>query len=230
MVTELGDESLDVSQAGGLLSVTGLIDPILTVGGIGEVDLDKTNIGNPVSTSEKGVKHRETSVDAGDGGTDIDLSPSYTINYSVGPFNDMDGERRDPQRRLLRWKSPKRVSALIPATSTPSFPTTKGDKVRINEQSRLKSKIFIPEDNVLYVTAGLGGRISMGGVYEVCYENQVLVLVVAVNYGTMTEFTFIHGRVQHPVRAMRVSFWEAPYDKVHEIHVLDLHFAEKTGT
>ncbi|KAF6785553.1 chitinase [Colletotrichum sojae] len=165
MVATFGDRKLDVSQASGFLSVRGNTDLTFTVGGVGEVDLDKTRKGNPATTNGKTVIHRETSVDAGDGGTNIDLSPYYTINYSIGSFNDTDGGSASPSGPYFDGKLSTRVISDF-GDFNAYFPTTKEDRLRIKAEDRLKNRISIPDDNVLHNASGLGGRISMGALVK----------------------------------------------------------------
>ncbi|KAK6215153.1 chitinase [Colletotrichum tabaci] len=205
MVAKLGDRELEVTQASGFLSVRGSTDLTFTVGGVGEVRLEKTNKGNPAMTNGKTTKHRETSVDAGDGGTNIDLSPYYTINYSVGAFNDTDGGSASPSGPYFDGKLSTRVISDF-GDFNAYFPTTKEDRLRVRDEDRLKNKISIPDDNVLHGTAGNGGRISMGAFVKFGMKIKFWFLQrgpgrvfemdlpeMTVNYGTMTEFTFIPG-------------------------------------
>ncbi|TID06522.1 Chitotriosidase-1 [Colletotrichum higginsianum] len=205
MVAKLGDRELEVTQASGFLSVRGSTDLTFTVGGVGEVRLEKTNKGNPAMTNGKTTRHRETSVDAGDGGTNIDLSPYYTINYSVGAFNDTDGGSASPSGPYFDGKLSTRIISDF-GDFNAYFPTTKEDKLRVKDEDRLKNRISIPDDNVLHGTAGNGGRISMGAFIKFGMKIKFWFLQrgpgrvfemdlpeMTVNYGTMTEFTFIPG-------------------------------------
>lgn len=150
-----------MSQASGFLSVRGNTDLTFTVGGVGEVDLDKTNKGNPATTKEKTTRQKETSVDAGDGGTNIDLSPYYTINYSFGSFNDTGGGSGSPSGPYFDGKLSTRVISDF-GDFNAYFPATKEDRLRIKDEDRLKNKISIPDDDVIHNTSSKGGRISMG--------------------------------------------------------------------
>ncbi|KAI8244852.1 glycosyl hydrolase family 18 [Colletotrichum sp. SAR 10_96] len=205
MVATLGDQKLDVSQASGFLSVRGSTGLTFTIGGVGEVDLDKTNKGNPATTKEKTTRQKETSVDAGDGGTNIDLSPYYTINYSFGSFNDTGGGSGSPSGPYFDGKLSTRVTSDF-GDFNAYFPATKEDRLRIKDEDRLKNKISIPDDDVIHNTSSKGGRISMGTFVKFGLKMKFWFLQrgpgrvfemdlpeIAVNYGTMTEFTFSPG-------------------------------------
>ncbi|GKT66139.1 chitinase [Colletotrichum tofieldiae] len=159
-LTKLAYHLEDSDTASGFLSVKGSTDLILTIGGVGEVDLGKPNNGNPAITNAKAVEKHQTEIDAGASNAYIALSPYYTTEYQIGSFNETDDRSVISSEPYFDNKISIRVISDF-GDFKAYFPPTKEGQPRLRDRDRLKNKISIPYDNVLYSSTGKGGRMSL---------------------------------------------------------------------
>ncbi|KAH7120620.1 hypothetical protein EDB81DRAFT_666993 [Dactylonectria macrodidyma] len=194
------DDALDVKQANGWLKVDGESDLTFSIAGVGEVDFDKGNQGNPAYIDKKINKLKGHTLSPY-GSSAMTFQPYWKLDYMLASFNDSDesgsGSESGP---YFDGKISTRVKSDFGGFHL-SFPPNPEDKLGTRNVERDSNRIAIDNDNVIYNSGGIGGRLAMGSYFTFGLKVglrlfsdlrtiDVDLTDMSMNYRTLTEWKF----------------------------------------
>jgi chitinase len=196
------EDGFEVHQANGMIQIGGQTDLNYVIGGIGEVDIDKANQGNPAIFAEEPHELDGHVVTAG--AASLTITPYYQFRWQFATFGDLSGGTgTENSTATFNGMGNTRIISDL-GHITANFPV-KDQDVGSQNDNRDKNRISIDrDDNFIYSTNDEGSRIAVG-TYVVLGLKVSLDLQdrggsrtidlpdMSLNWNTMTEFSFIPG-------------------------------------
>lgn len=151
-----------VNESNGWIQVNGDADLTFSVGGVGALEMSKSNQGNP-SLSQFGRKIGEGhSIEAGPSGSIVTFQPYWSLEYSMGAFLGSEGSGGGTSGPDFSGQLQTRVKTDF-GGSLFNFPISPNDTAGSRNDLRKRNEISVPEaHNTLFSASGVGGRVMMG--------------------------------------------------------------------
>ncbi|KAH6953855.1 hypothetical protein BKA56DRAFT_625507 [Ilyonectria sp. MPI-CAGE-AT-0026] len=193
------DNVFDVKQANGWLNVEGESDLTLSFGGVGEVDFDKGNQGNPAYTSNKVVKLKGHTLNPSRNSV-MTFEPYWNLDYMLASFNDLESSGSGASAPYFDGKLSTRIKSDFGGIDV-NFPPNPEDKLGTRNVQRDNNRIALDNSNVIYNSGGSGGKLAMStffvfgikiglSLFGEKRRIEIPLIDMTMNYRTLTEWKF----------------------------------------
>ncbi|KAM6506546.1 hypothetical protein FSOLCH5_013520 [Fusarium solani] len=145
-------------QANSWLNVEGECELASSIGGLGEVDFDNANRGNPAYTKVKPTKPERHMVNP-PGNTRMTFQPQGKVNSMLAFFNDTGRGASGHSAPYVDGKLSTRVKLDFGGFGL-KFPLNLEDKLGTRNAERDDNKVSMDNDHAIYNSRGDGGRFA----------------------------------------------------------------------
>lgn len=157
------DLSLSALQSHGFIRVTGGTDMTFTVGGIGDVDVSESGLGNPAMTEGSRNEVGGATVPVGGTGMYVGVTPYFVKQYQMATRNGT-GEWDDQLLNGVSFDGQLQTRVVTDfGKFTVNYPSDLStSSVGEFDTDRSKNIFSIPGTNVMYSSSDKGGLIEIG--------------------------------------------------------------------
>jgi chitinase len=137
---------------------------MFSLGGIGEIDLSRSGHGNPAYSTSSVNVIKSHSLEAGPTGDSMTFEPYWKLDFMLAAFKGTEGGSGAESGPYFDGKLSARVESQF-ADYQVNFPPDPADEDGSRNVKRNKNAIEIdPKTNVIYNTAGSGGRLAISAI------------------------------------------------------------------